>query len=283
MTMSALLLGIPACDAYGSDHAKEAMSPKLITYKTVHTTKGDFDLKLHVFYPKHAGNAARPCIVFFHGGGWNSGAPTHYYRSARELSLLGLVAISVEYRIKNRHDGSALDSVRDVKSAMRWIRSHADKLKVDPDKIAALGSSAGGHLAAACATLSSFDEEGEDTTVSCVPNALLLVSPVLDNGPGGYGQYKKEVRENWKAFSPYHNVRKGIPPALVTVGTDEAKYLRVEVAKDLKRKMEEVGSRCELLIIEGLQHGKRIPEHQKMIDKAKMNFLKSMGYIGNGE
>ena len=231
ITILALSPGASARDDHVGGDTQAALSPELVTYKTVHTENGDFALKLHVFAPEESGNATRPCIVIFHGGGWNHGEPVRCYSSARRWASLGLVAIAVEYRIQNRHGGNALDSVRDAKSSMRWIRSHADELKVDPDRIAAQGSSAGGHLAAASATLTSFDEEGEDTTVSCEPNALLLKSPVLDNGPDGYGQHKNEVRKNWKVFSPFHNIRKGVPPALVSVGTDEAKHLRVEVAK----------------------------------------------------
>lgn len=280
-TILALSLAAFTLDAHGGD--TQASSPELITYKTVQTKKGDFELKLHVFDPGESGDATRPCIVLFHSGGWNSGDPVRYYSSARRWASLGLVAIAVEYRVRDVHGGNALDSVRDAKSSMRWIRSHADKLKVDPDRIAAQGSSAGGHLAAACATLTSFDEEGEDITISCVPNALLLKSPVLDNGPHGYGQYKKEVRKAWKAFSPFHNIRKGVPPAIVSVGTNEAKYLPVKVAKDLKRKMENVGSRCELLVLEGATHRKRTAEQNRMVDREQVKFLRSLGYITAGE
>ena len=57
--------------------------------------------------------------------------------------------------------------------------------KIDPERIAAGGGSAGGHVAAACGTLSGFDEESEDETISSRPDALVLFNPVFDNGPGG--------------------------------------------------------------------------------------------------
>jgi acetyl esterase len=282
LAIAALCGGVSASDKQAAA-VQPLSSPERIVYKTVRVEKGEFALKLHIFNPEQSTNASSPCIVIFHGGGWNNGEPATCYSAARRWASLGLAAIAVEYRIRDLHGGNALDSVRDAKSAMRWIRSHAAGLKIDPDRIAAQGSSAGGHLAAACATLTAFDEEGEDKTVSCVPNALLLRSPVLDNGPGGYGQYKKEVSENWKAFSPFHNIRKGVPPAIVSVGTDEAKHLRVEVARELKKKMEEAGSRCELFVLDGATHTKRTAEQNEMVNREQEKFLKSLGYISASE
>lgn len=264
--------------------AKEELKPdRVIAYKKVTTEKGQFPLSLHVFDPKNAGNASRACVVMFHGGGWNNGEPKSFFGTGKRWADLGMVAISVEYRIREKHGGTALDSVRDAKSAMRWIRSHAEELGIDPDRIAAQGASAGGHLAAACATLGAFDEEGEDTTVSCVPNALILKSPVLDNGPEGYGQYKKEVRENWKDFSPFHNLKQGVPPMLISVGDDEAKYLRVEAAKELKQTVEKLGGRCELIVLPGATHQKRSPEQAAMVAKAETDFLASLRFIKAAE
>lgn len=254
--------------------------PEVVTYKSVKTEKGRFDLKLYIFQPKKTSSTPHPCILLIHGGGWNNGTPDRYFTAAKKWSKLGLTAISAEYRVRDIHGGDALDSVRDAKSAMRWIRSNAGKLKIDPQKIVAQGSSAGGHLAAACATLKSFNEAGEDSSIDCTPNALILKSPVLDNGPdGGYGQYKKEVRENWKEFSPFHNIRDGVPPTFLSLGTDEKKYLRVEIANQLKAKIEKSGSRCELIVLEGATHRKRTKDQHQRVEKAQVAFLKSLDFI----
>jgi len=264
-------------------HAKGDPEPdQILTYKTVTTEKGQFDLSLHIFRPKSkpTDNTKSPCVVMIHGGGWNGGEPRSYYRAGENWAKLGLVAIAIDYRLRDKQGGTALDSVRDAKSAIRWIRSHAAELGIDPERIAVQGSSAGGHLAAACATLSDFNETGEDTTVSCLPNALILKSPVLDNGPGGYGQYKPEVSKHWKDFSPFHNIRKGMPPTLISVGDNEAKYLRVEIAKQLKEKVESQGGRCELIILPGATHRERTPEQHRKVGQAEVEFLRSLGFIG---
>ena len=114
----------------------------LQTYKDV----GGHTLNLHIFSaPAHSPTKEpKPAIVFFFGGGWVGGTPTQFYPQCEHLSKRGMVAISAEYRVKSRHKATPFDCVEDGKSALRWIRTHAKKLGVDPKRIAAGGGSAGG-------------------------------------------------------------------------------------------------------------------------------------------
>ena len=88
----------------------------------------------------------------------------------------------------------------DAKSAVRWVRINAEKLGVNPSRFIVGGGSADGHIAAVIATLSEYNETVEDTSVSCIPNALVLYNPVFDNVPGCFGHNK--VREHWRKISP---------------------------------------------------------------------------------
>jgi acetyl esterase len=222
---------------------------KIITYKTI----GETELQLHVFIPDgHVESDNRPAIVFFFGGGWKVGSPSQFYPHCEYLASRGMVAISADYRVESRNRTSPKECVEDGKSAIRWIRKHAGQLGIDPDKILAGGGSAGGHVAAATATTSGFEEDGEDLAVSSRPVALVLFNPVFDNGPGGCGHDR--VKEYWQAFSPMHNISETTPPTIVFLGTND-KLIPVDTAKEYKRRMENNGSRCDLHLYTGQPHG----------------------------
>ena len=125
-----------------------------------------------------------------------------------------------DYRVKSRHGTTPFECVKDGKSAVRWLRANADRLGIDPNRIAAGGGSAGGHVAAATGNVPGLEEPGEELHVSSVPNALLLFNPVYDNGPGGYGH--ERVRDRFHEISPLHNIKPGAPPTIVFLGTDNA-------------------------------------------------------------
>lgn len=218
-----------------------------VTYKTI----GDVQLQLHIF-EKKADQTHRPAIVFFFGGGWNGGSPSQFYPHCEHLAKQGFVAMSAEYRVKTRHQTTPFECVEDGKSAVRWIRSHAAELRIDPDRIVAGGGSAGGHVAAAVATVPGLNAPDDPANVSCVPNALVLFNPVYDNGPDGYGYSR--VQDRYQEISPMHNIHKGMPPAIVFLGTKDS-LIPVATAEAFREKMKAVGSDSVLKLYEGEPHG----------------------------
>ena len=222
---------------------------RLIPYKKV----GDVTLKLHVFNPSNwKASDRRPAMVFFFGGGWVSGSPKQFYPHCTHLAKKGWVAIAAEYRVKKRHGTSPIECVRDGKSALRWVRAHARELGIDPDHLAAGGGSAGGHVAAATATVRGFDEPGEDATVSARPNALVLFNPVLDNSPQGWGSSR--IGPRWRELSPLHNLHRHMPPTIIFLGTRD-KLIPVATMEKCRRRLRELGVRCELRLYQGQGHG----------------------------
>ena len=161
--------------------AEEKPKPtRQVTYKTV----GDVKLALHLFEPKgHSAEKKSPAIVFFFGGGWTSGTPTQFYPHCAYFAGRGVLAAAADYRVKSRHGVTPDVCVKDAKSAVRWLRRHADELGIDPGKIAAGGGSAGGHIAACAGTVKGYEEEGEDLEISSRPDALVLFNPALDLSP----------------------------------------------------------------------------------------------------
>ena len=227
---------------------------QIIEYKQTVDSNGDpVALDLHVFTPEdYQTSDSRPAIVFFFGGGWNSGSPSQFHPHCQYLASRGMVAISAEYRVKNVHGTSPQECVKDGKSAVRYLRKNAAALGIDPDRILAGGGSAGGHVAAATATLSSYEEPGEDLSISSRPNALVLFNPVYDNGPNGYGHSR--VQNYWEDISPLHNIGPSIPPAVVFLGTDDS-LIPVATAKDFQTRMETEGVRSDLHLYQDQPHG----------------------------
>lgn len=257
-----------------STFASFANPSKIVEYKKIKDGK---NLSLHIFNPpNHKATDKAPAIVFFFGGGWYGGKPGQFYKQSQYLASRGMVAICAEYRTKKSHKVNPSECLKDAKSAMRYVRSHAKELGIDPDKLAAGGGSAGGHLAAAVATTKGFDEEGEDASVSCRPNALVLFNPVFDNGPGGYGH--KRVKDYWKAFSPLHNIDKDAPPTIVFLGTKD-KLVPVKTAQNYQKKMQDLGLRCDLHLYEGMPHGffNKAKYYETVLEADK--FLTSLGYL----
>jgi acetyl esterase len=219
------------------------------TYKTI----DGFDLKMWIFSPAdHKASDKRPAAVFFFGGGWNGGTPTQFEPHARYLASRGMVAAIADYRVKSRQKTTPFECVKDGKSAVRYLRTHAAELGIDPDRIAAGGGSAGGHVAAATGTVPGLEEEGEDKKISARPNALLLFNPVYDNSAKGYGHSR--VKDRWKEISPMHNITKATPPTIVFLGSKDS-LIPVKTAQEYKKKMEAAGARCDNHIYEGQPHG----------------------------
>ena len=227
-----------------SQNKIQQIKPEKILYKN--TNEGE--LNLFVYKPlKFDIKKKHSCIVFFHGGGWNSGNPEQFDRQSRYFASRGMVAVSVEYRIRNKHGTSPIQAMEDAKSAIRFIRSNTKLLSIDPNKIAAAGGSAGGHLAAVAGNIELFDNSNEDLTISSKPNLLILYNPVLH-----YGR-KWGWIDNPSNASPYDNLSEGSPPTIILTGTED-KIVPVELIESYKKRMESIGSRCDLILYEGAEH-----------------------------
>jgi acetyl esterase/lipase len=249
---------------------------KEVVYKTIDTVS----LSMEIYYPENLNPDEKyPSMIYFFGGGWNGGSTAQFEPHAKYFSTRGIICILADYRVKTRQGTSPFESLKDAKSAIRYLRKNAEELNIDPDKIIASGGSAGGHLAAATATIEKFNEESDDTSISAAPNALVLFNPVYDNGPGGYGYDR--VGEKYPWFSPLHNIRKGAPPTIVFLGTKD-KLIPVETAHYYKAVMGKVGSRCDLHLYEGEPHGffnySKIKNYNSTVYKAD-KFLESLGYL----
>ena len=173
-----------------------------------------------------------------------------------------MVAITADYRVESRHGVKPTQCLADARSAVRWVRAHAGQLGIDPQRIAAGGGSAGGHLAACTAFITEFDEPSDDKTVSAVPNALVLFNPALVLAPiegfdaEGFGTRVPEERMGTKPenLSPAHHVTKNGPPTIIFHGREDT-TVPFASAEAFTAKMKSQGNRCELHGFDGQKHG----------------------------
>ncbi|MCX7934505.1 MAG: alpha/beta hydrolase, partial [Planctomycetota bacterium] len=204
------------------------LEPRKIIYKTA----GDAVLRIHVYSPPESkGNEPRPAILMIHGGGWGAPGPFHLAPHCRYFALRGLVAVNVEYRLVKKDTTVRIpDCVADCQDALRFVRQRAKDLGIDPDRIAAAGDSAGGHLAACLGMLPEPEKKQE---VSARPHAMILYNPVVDlvalkwiPGHDGVAPLPDSPKEEtWedraKRVSPILHVRQGLPPTLLIHGSQD--------------------------------------------------------------
>lgn len=222
----------------------------------------------------------RPGAIFFFGGGWQQGTANHFRRQAQYLAERGMVATCADYRVKSRQNVLPDTCVEDAKSAVRWMRTHAEELGLDPQRLMASGGSAGGHLAACTAIVEGFEAEDEDETISSVPNVLALFNPALNLSADLPGIVERFGSADLaRALSPNLYIEEGLPPAVVFHGKDDA-VVPIEQSESFVQLMEEAGNRAELHVASGEGHGffNRSPWFERTLYHMD-RFLSSLGYL----
>lgn len=184
-------------------------------------------LRMDVYRPTGF-QGRRPAILLFHGGGWNSGDKTEMADEGRRLANLGFVALSVNYRLQPPAPYPA--TIDDALDAVRWVRRHARGLNVDPTRVGALGSSAGGNLAALLATLGRGSwKDGTRLRVAVSYSGVMDLSYRSRSSatPAYYlGCTPRECPGRYAYASPMHHVDRSDPPLLVVNSRSEQMTLK---------------------------------------------------------
>ena len=265
-----ICLSLLCCTASAADPVEGTMN-----YKKV----GERQLKIDWTKPADwKATDRRAAVAFIHGGGWVGGQPGQFSEHSTELAKRGVVCFRIEYRLlKKKTSVPPVTCTEDVSDAIRYIRSNSQKLGIDPNRLAAGGGSAGGHLAA---FLGMMDDPKIDG-VSRKPNALCLFNPVYDNGPGEWGTSR--VKKRFKEFSPAHNITSDDPPAIVFLGTKD-NLIPVSTAERFRGNMKKAGVRSELYLYQGQPHGffntdRNQGMHYRLTVDRMHNFLESLGWF----
>lgn len=225
----------------------------ITSYKTV----DGFDLDLHIFLPDSSyGKTKRPVMVYFSGGSWTEGSPEWDFYNCENYARKGWVAVSVEYRVADRYETTPFEAVKDARSAIRWLRLHAETYAIDTSRIVASGNSAGGHLVLTTALAHAVNESTDDVKVSASPNLLLVNAGVYNlMGDSGTDWIRKGLKDKnmVKLISPQHLLKKGMPPVLIVHGTND-QSVAYSSAEAFVKEMNTLGNTVTFKPLEGAPH-----------------------------
>ncbi len=187
-------------------------------------------LKLDMYAPRDLSSPA-PALIFIHGGAWEGGERGVYKAYTVPFAEKGYVATTISYRLSGVAPFPA--AVQDVKSAIMFLKANAEKYKIDPERIAVLGGSAGGHLSMMAgyaqnepALEPSNGPEGVDSRVQVVVNFYGPVDLTAEEARvhGGVkkflqGKTYEEAPELYRQASPITYLTGDDPPTLILHGS----------------------------------------------------------------
>ena len=228
-------------------------------------TYGDRTLQLDLFRPKDASKPL-PAIVCIHGGGWQKGSKIHHRKVAQALAGAGYVTVSIDYRLSGEAKFPA--HIHDCKAAVRFLRANAKKYGINPDKIGAIGHSAGGHLAALLGTsggVAELEGEGGNAGVSSAIQAVVPMggqtdfmsarnrekSATAEIWQKFLGGSQDKVPETYRLASPLEHLDDSDPPVWIITGEKDDPSTHAEA---LRKKMDGFGIENGLTIIKGAPH-----------------------------
>ncbi len=209
------------------------------------------ELKAFIFMPNDMNLlSSYPAIIIFHGGGWSIGDPSWAFGLAEEYARKGLVAVATQYRLSDQESITPMDAMEDARNAILWMRENSIELRIDKNRIAAYGWSAGAHLAACAAVFYSTNSE---KTINSIPNALILVSPALSITNDNWFKQLLMNESDPYDCSPAENIKENMPPSIIVVGKDDTVTPLYE-SNLFHQNMLKHGNRSQLFIYDGVGH-----------------------------
>jgi acetyl esterase len=222
----------------------------------VYKRVGDQDLRAYLWEPPggKAPDYPRSAAAFFFSSGWDQGQVAQFAPHCVYFASRGMTTVAFEYRVSSRGDGGPLQAMSDARAAIRWLRLNAVELGINPGRIVGVGGSGGAHAMASTAVLRGFDDAGESTGISPVPNALVLFNPVLDTSKKGFGLERFPSPATAKAANLLDAVGKHLPPTLILHGTAD-RVIPFAGSYQYARACARKKNVCRLIQFEGQGHG----------------------------
>jgi acetyl esterase len=229
----------------GADTVTDPPEGKVYVYKE---TNG-VPLEMEIYFPPNWDPTGRksPGLILFHGGGWGGGSLSAFRYQCHYFASRGLVAATVNYTLaKKQKDQPPGESrkricIVDAKSAIRWMKKHAEELGIDPRRIITGGGSAGGHISMLATHNPGLNDPNDPPEIDTSVAAYVLFNPAFADGD-------KEDSE----VDILQHLRVDMPAAVVFFGTEDTWKPGWDAAQ---RKLELLGNRnIELQMAPGQAH-----------------------------
>jgi alpha-L-fucosidase 2 len=238
------------------------------------------------------GNGLFPAVIIVHGGGWVTGERRHRVQPLfQALTDAGFAWFSISYRLAGPGDpttpalssavllGGAID---DVRAAVSYVRAHAAEYRVDPNRIALVGESAGGQLAAMAALKPAPGGSVKAVVAMYAPMDLVALVETMPMIPVSIRDavrgtsFEEMLTAHLRELSPVKWVHKDAPPFLMIHGTAD-KLIPFKQSVDFCSAMKSVGGSCELYPIERAGHGLRWWESGEVAREYKAAMVHFLG------
>jgi len=248
---------------------------------------GGRPLKMHILKPRKEASAPQPVIVWIHGGGWNKGSKESGVLRLAAFAAQGYLCASAEYRLSGEAKFPA--QIEDCKCAIRFLRAHAKKYNLDPDRIGVWGSSAGGHLVALLGTAGdvkelegqggwdSFSSKVQAVCDFCGPSDFFKIAGNSQSAKGPVGMLlggsPADKADLARLASPITHVTKDDPAFLIVHG-DKDTVVPMEQADLLNAALKKAGVPVTLYVAEGQGHGLGGPQVMQKVEQFFATALK---------
>jgi acetyl esterase/lipase len=235
----------------------------------VYRSVGRRQAKLDVYLPAEQSGlpgqgSRRPAILAIHGGSWIGGSKFEYGGAFDRLAAHGYVVYAADYLLARPWQPSWPEVLDDLRAAVAWIRRNAREFDVDPARLTAWGTGAGGHLAMLLGTLPAGPEpDGTDLSVQavvslCGPTDLvdLVTARLLPGDPARIflGGNADSWPQRARSASPLWNLRSNVPPMLLAHGTDDP-FVPLEQSVRMAERLSSLGVFHRLIVVPGARHG----------------------------